>query len=358
MINVTKTYLPPLEEYIRYLTKIWETHQVANHGPLVKELELKLKEYLGVKHLFFVANGTIALQVAIKALDLTGDILTTPFSYVATTASIGWENCHPVFIDIHPETLTLDADLIETGITPATTAILATHVYGYPCAVASIQKIANRHNIKVIYDAAHAFGVRFKDTSLMTFGDISTLSFHATKLFHTGEGGALITNDDVLAHRIKYMLNFGHKGPEDFWGLGINGKNSELHAALGLCILPRMAELIAKRQVLSELYDSLLNDSKITRPKYPSGTLYNYAYYPVLFSSSNILLKVIKALNEHEIFPRRYFFPALNTLPYILHGKRMPVAEDITERILCLPLSHYLTFEEVYLISNIILKAL
>jgi dTDP-4-amino-4,6-dideoxygalactose transaminase len=357
MIKVTQTYLPTLEEYTRYLSKIWETNQVTNHGPLVKELELKLKEYLGVKHLFFVANGTIALQIAIKALDLAGDILTTPFSYVATSSSIVWEGCRPVFVDIHPETLNLDPELIEAAITPETTAILATHVYGYPCAVDRIGEIADKHHIKVIYDAAHAFGVCYKDTSLMNRGDVSTLSFHATKLFHTGEGGALITNDDELAHRIRYMLNFGHNGPENFWGLGINGKNSELHAAMGLCILPRVTELIARRQAISELYDDLFKSSQLTRPCYLADTLYNYAYYPVIFPSSQSLLNTIKALNEKEIFPRRYFYPALNTLPYLPYYN-MPIAENIAERILCLPLSHALSFDEVHLISSIILDTL
>jgi dTDP-4-amino-4,6-dideoxygalactose transaminase len=357
MINVTQTYLPPLEEYTRYLSKIWETHQVTNHGPFVKELELNLKEYLGVKHLFFVSNGTIALQIAIKALGLAGDIISTPFSYVATSSSIVWEGCRPVFVDIHPETLTLDPDLIEAAITPRTTAILATHVYGYPCEVERIREIANKHNLKVIYDAAHAFGVRHRETSLMNYGDISTLSFHATKLFHTGEGGALITNDDELAHRIRYMLNFGHNGPENFWGLGINGKNSELHAAMGLCILPRVAELIAKRQGISELYDNLFKGSQLSRPRYLTETLYNYAYYPVIFPSSQSLLKAIKALNEKEIFPRRYFYPALNTLPYLPYSS-MPIAQSIAERILCLPLSHALTFDEVHLISSIVLATL
>ena len=342
MINVTQTYLPPLEEYTRYLSKIWETHQVSNNGPLVKELESDLKEYLGVRHLFFVANGTVALQIAIKALDLKGEVITTPFSYVATTSSIVWEGCRPVFVDIHPETLTLNPDLIEAAITSETTAILATHVYGYPCAVERIQEIAQKHHLAVIYDAAHAFGVRYKDKSLLTHGDISTLSFHATKLFHTGEGGALITNDDKLAHRIGYLRNFGHKNLEDFWGLGINGKNSELHAAMGLCILPRMPELIAKRKAISELYDKLLQDTDLVRPRSLDGTEYNYAYYPVLFNSEAQLLTSQDTLNAKDIFPRRYFYPALNLLPYVKQSVSMPVAERIAKQVLCLPLYHSL----------------
>jgi dTDP-4-amino-4,6-dideoxygalactose transaminase len=357
MINVTKSYLPPLDDYVKYLKGIWERNQLTNHGPLVEELENKLKEFLRVKHLFFVSNGTIALQIAIKALDLHGDILTTPFSYVATTSSIVWEGCRPIFVDIHPATLTLNPDLIEAAITPETTGILATHVYGYPCAVESIKQIANKHHLKVIYDAAHAFSVRYKGTSLMNYGDISTLSFHATKLFHTGEGGALVTNDDELADRISYMLNFGHKSVEEFWGVGINGKNSEFHAALGLCILPKVSELINKRRVISDLYDDLLKDSQLTRPNYLPKTFYNYSFYPVIFPSSQSLLKTIKALNEREIFPRRYFYPSLNTLPYLPYTS-MPISENISQRILCLPLSNYLTFDEVNLISNILCDVL
>jgi dTDP-4-amino-4,6-dideoxygalactose transaminase len=356
LINVTKTYLPPLEEYEQYLKIVWETNQVTNYGPLVLELEEKLRKFLGVRHIFFVTNGTIALQIAIKALDLHNDIITTPFSYVATCSSIVWEGCHPVFVDIHPETLTLDPDLIEYAITPMTTAILATHVYGYPCNVERIQQIADKHNIKVVYDAAHAFGVRYKNTSLMNYGDISTLSFHATKLFHTGEGGALVTNDDVTAQRIEYMVNFGHKGQEEFWGLGINGKNSELHAAMGLCVLPKVPDLIEKRKALCDLYDKLLKGSSLTRPLCAVDTDYNYAYYPVIFESEQAVIKAKKALNEKDIFPRRYFYPSLNSLPYVT-TKRMEVSEDISTRILCLPLSSYLLPEEVNLICETLLSA-
>lgn len=351
MINVTKTYLPPIEEYIQYLQGIWERGQITNHGPLVQELEIKLREFLGVKHLFFVANGTIALQIAIKALDLHGDIITTPFSYVATTSSIVWEGCRPVFVDIDPETLCLNPALLEEAITSDTTAIIPTHVYGYPCDVEQIQKIADRHNLKVIYDAAHAFGVRYNDVSLVNYGNISTLSFHATKLFHTAEGGAIITNDDELAHRIDFMRNFGHKDEIDFWGLGINGKNSEFHAALGLCILPRIPELIARRKVLSDLYDRQLLGTCLKRPCISSAAAYNYAYYVVMFPSEAALLCAQQALRAKEIYPRRYFYPSLNTLNYTNHTP-MPAAEDISRRILCLPLSNYIEVEEVCLVTK------
>lgn len=337
MINVTKSFLPPLEEYIHYLEGIWERNQLTNNGPLVKELEAKLKEYLGVKHLFFVSNGTIALQIAIKALELSGDIITTPFSYVATTSSIVWEGCRPVFVDIDPETLCLSPELIEDAITAQTTAILSTHVYGHPCDVERIQAVADKHGLKVIYDAAHAFGVCYKNTSLVSFGDVSTLSFHATKLFHTVEGGAVATNDEGIAKRLAYLRNFGHKAPEEFWGIGINGKSSEFHAAMGLCIFPYISRLIAERCEISTFYDELLAGLSLSRPRRLGETVYNYAYYPVLFESERILLQTLRALNDEQIFPRRYFYPSLNHLPYVTY-KSMPVAESVAQRVLCLPL--------------------
>ena len=201
MIPVTKSFLPPIEDYIKYLEKIWNSNQLTNNGPLVQELEAKLKEYLGVKHLFFVSNGTIALQIAIKALDLHGEIIMTPFSYVATTSSIVWEGCQPVFVDIDPHTLCIDPNLIDDAITDKTTGILATHVYGIPCDVEKIQSIANKHGLKVLYDAAHTFGGKYKGKAIVAYGDIGVLSFHATKIFHTVEGGALITDDDEVGHQ-------------------------------------------------------------------------------------------------------------------------------------------------------------
>lgn len=353
MINVTKTYLPPLEEYEKYLQRIWECNQVTNNGPLVKELEKKLKDFLGVKNIFLVSNGTIALQIAIKALDLHGEIITTPFSYVATTSSIIWEGCKPVFVDIDPHTLCINPDLIEDSITEKTVAILPTHVYGFPCDVGKIKSIAEHHGLKVIYDAAHAFNVQYKNTSLLNFGNISTLSFHATKLFHTIEGGAIITNEQDAAHRIEYMRNFGHKGTEDFFGIGVNGKNSELHAAMGLCVLSHISEIIESRKNICIKYRELLGNSDIEVPSADEDTIYNYSYFPVLFKSEGVLLNVVAELNKNNIFPRRYFYPSLNLLPYI-HYERMPVAENIASRVLCLPLYAELSTTEVEVICRII----
>lgn len=355
MINVTKSFLPPLELYTSYLQGIWERGHLTNHGPLVNELEEKLKDYLGVKHFFFLNNGTIALQIAIRALDLKGEIITTPFSYVATTSSVVWEQATPVFADINGEDFTIDAGKIEAAITAKTTGILATHVYGIPCAVAAIEKIAAKHSLKVIYDAAHAFGVEVNGKGIMNYGDIATLSFHATKLFHTVEGGGIATNDDALAHRIAYMRNFGHKGQEDFWGMGINAKNSEFHAAMGLCVYPHIKEIIEKRKEQSGLYDGWLAPlgSLLKRPVVPQATNYNFAYYPVVLETEKRLLEVRDALNAAYIYPRRYFYPSLNSLPYV-QQQPMPVAESIAARVLCLPLYHDLAPEQVKQICSII----
>jgi dTDP-4-amino-4,6-dideoxygalactose transaminase len=358
MINVTQTFFPPLEEYVAQLQRIWDTKWLTNRGELVKELEAKLNDLLGVKNLLVVNNGTIALQIAIKALDLTGEIITTPFSYVATVSSIVWENCTPVFVDVDPKYLTIDETKIEAAITEKTTAILATHVYGNPCNVEAIARIAEKHDLKIIYDAAHCFGVNYKGESILNWGDISTLSFHATKLFHTAEGGAIVCRSDELAHRIFYMHNFGHKGHEEFWGLGINGKICELQAAMGLAVLPHLDDIIARRKSVCDLYDELLiQNTPLEKPIVRAGTDYNYAYYPVLFPTEKDLHRVKNALNEQEIFPRRYFYPMLDALPYVKRGN-LPVSDDASKRVLCLPLSAELDAQTAIKICDSITRAL
>ncbi|HEV8538667.1 MAG TPA: DegT/DnrJ/EryC1/StrS family aminotransferase [Bacteroidota bacterium] len=342
MINVTKTYLPPLREYNRFLKKIWLSRRVTNSGPLSLELERKLEKYLGVKHLFFVSNGTVALQFAMKALGLNKEIITTPFSFVASTSSIVWENCRPRFVDIDADTLCIDARRIEPAITSETQAILAVHVFGHPCDVTTIDSIAKERQLNVIYDAAHSFGVTFDNSSVLNHGDVSTLSFHATKLFHTGEGGAVVTNNDELAARIPLLRNFGydHSSTSDAElpeVLGINGKNSELHAAMGLSILPRVKSFIRRRKAISEIYSRILGGGPLRIPVIHPRAGYNYAYYPVIFPTEEVMLKVVKQLERHGIYPRRYFYPSLNTLKYVKSGA-FPVSEDISRRILCLPL--------------------
>lgn len=358
MINVTKSFLPPLSEYVKYLEGIWDRGHLTNAGPLVIELEKKIADYLGVKHFFLLNNGTVALQIAIQALELTGEIITTPFSYVATTSSIVWEKCVPVFIDIDPKTLCLNPALIEAAITPRTQAIMATHVYGNPCAVEAIEALAHKYQLRVVYDAAHAFGVQYAGQSVLNFGDISTLSFHATKLFHTVEGGGIVTNNDAIAHRVSYMRNFGHNGPEAFWGVGINGKNSEFHAAMGLCVLPHIDEIVEQRCEISQLYDALLENLNCRRPLLQPGTnRYNYSYYALVMPSEEVLLRVQTALNGVTIFPRRYFYPSLNTLNYT-NNKEMPVSESISMRVLCLPLYPGLVAADVHIIAAIIKQIL
>lgn len=357
MINVTQTFLPPIEEYTAQLKRIWDSKWLTNRGALIVELEQRLKEYLGVSSLLAVNNGTIALQIAVKVLELKGEIITTPFSYVATVSSIVWENCTPVFVDIDEDYLTIDERNIEAAITEKTTAILATHVYGNPCAVEAIQKIAAKHNLKVIYDAAHCFGVKYKGESILNWGDVSTLSFHATKLFHTGEGGAIVCNDRDLAHKIFYHHNFGHKGDEEFFGLGVNAKISELNAAMGLAIFPYIEEIISKRREICALYDDLLSDIRCRKLVQRNGAEPNYSYYPVIFDGEESLLKIKRLLNVESIFPRRYFYPSLNKLPYLTF-KPMPVAEDISRKILCMPLFTELEKEDVWRICKIIKSAL
>lgn len=357
MINVTKPFLPDFNEYKEYLEGIWGRAWLTNRGPLVTELEDKLKDHLGLDHLLFLANGTIAIQIAIKVLDLKGEILTTPFSYVATTTSILWENCKPVFVDVDPATFCIDPQLIEKSITPQTSAILATHVYGYPCDVEAIEKIARKHNLKVIYDAAHAFGVKYKGKSLFAFGDLSTCSFHATKVFHTGEGGAIISNDPSLNEKIFHYHTFGHIGDE-YFEMGVNAKNSELHAAMGLCNIRQVEKIIAGRKQVSDWYQSLLKETDLRLPEIPADTEYNYAYFPVLFRSEDILLKAKKILAENGINTRRYFYPSLNELPYLSETQPCPVSEDASRRALCLPLYFGLTQEEVKTICTHLIHAL
>lgn len=336
-INVTKTFLPPIAQYQEYLQKIWDRSHLTNQGPLVLGLEDKLKLYLGVENLDFLGNGTLALQIALRALDITeGEIITTPFSYVATTSSILWERCEPVFVDIEADTFCIDADKIEAAITNKTKAILPVHVFGYPANINKINKIAQKHGLRVIYDAAHAFGVKYNGESLMNQGDISIGSFHATKLFHTIEGGCVISKEKSIADKVELIKRFGHEGDEHIM-LGINAKASEFQAAMGLCNLDYIDDIIAKRKEISNLYDELLKQ-KFKRPTKNEKLEYNYAYYPILLESESELHGVINKLNEQNIFPRRYFYPSLNTLPYLKSQQDCPVSEDIARRIICLPL--------------------
>ncbi|GHV04462.1 aminotransferase DegT [Spirochaetia bacterium] len=341
---------------MQYLEKIYLSGILTNQGSLVMELQEKLHQFLGLSTETFhcLANGTLALQLALSALDINdGEVITTPFSYVATVSSILWQRCTPVFVDIEADNFTIDASKIEAALTPLTKAIMAVHVFGHACNVDEIQRIAAKYNLKVIYDGAHAFASKLNGKSLLAYGDISTLSFHATKLFHTVEGGACIVKDKTISDKLELQKRFGHDG-DDHIMLGINAKTSEFHAAMGLANLPHVPDIIAARKKVIEQYDSLLGQ-KIMRPKQQPGLEYNYAYYPVVFQSEKDLLRIFKALNNADIYPRRYFYPSLNKLPY-LTGAACPVSEDIAGRIACLPLSSYLEEDDVERVCKIVLE--
>jgi dTDP-4-amino-4,6-dideoxygalactose transaminase len=325
----------------------------------VNELELKLKEYLKVDHLLYVTNGTIAIQILLKALGLNKKIITTPFTYIATSSSIVWENCTPVFADIDQETLNINPSEVRKLIDDETSGVLATHVFGNPCDVDGLDSISKEFNIPILYDAAHAFGVQLDGKSLFRYGTASTTSFHATKLFHTVEGGAIFPNSKDLTALCAQYRNFGHITPYQFSGIGINGKNSELHAAMGLCVLSDFESIMSKRKTLCETYDKWLLKGKIRKPLIKAHNVaYNYSYYPVLFEEEEILLRVVDLLNQNNILPRRYFYPSLSTIDYLGSNHNTPIADDVAHRILCLPLYHDLSTSEVEMISRLILRVL
>lgn len=337
MINVTKAYLPNKEMLFRYIDKIYESAWLTNNGCFCQELEARLKEYLGVKNLILVSNGTLALQVAYKALGLSGSAVTTPFSFVATASSLLWEGIKPVFADIDPETWNLKPRNIESAIQSDTTAIVPVHVFGNPCEVEEIDKIAKRLGLSVIYDGAHAFGVKYKGESVLNWGDVTTLSFHATKLFHTIEGGAIITSNDDLAKKIRLFINFGITGPETIECVGINCKMNEFQAAMGLCVLSEIMGISLERQKIWVRYkDHLIN--VFESQKWALEATQNYHYFPILFDSEDTLKRVQYRLNEQLIFPRRYFFPSLDSLTFTGSKSTCFVSRDIASRILCLPM--------------------
>jgi dTDP-4-amino-4,6-dideoxygalactose transaminase len=356
MIPVTKPFLPPQEEYQRLVDGIWKRQWLTNMGPLASELEMNLKKHLKVNHLLYVTNGTVALQMAIKALGIVGEVITTPFSFVATTSSIVWEGCTPVFVDIDEQSLNIDASKIEQAITDKTQAILATHVYGNPCDVVTIEKIAKQYNLKVIYDGAHAFGVKVNGKSIFEYGDISTCSLHATKLYHSIEGGLIITKNADALKKMASIRNFGITGFDSFSELGLNGKNSEFHAAMGLVNLNYIDSIHHKREQLTQRYDYNLKNLRAYRPNWHKDSHQNYAYYPLVLESEELLLKIKSALDLGGIFTRRYFYPSLaNSLPY-LEPKNFEITDAVSKRILCLPLYYDLGLEEVDLICRIILR--
>lgn len=356
-INVSKPFLPPIEEYIKLIEGIWSRNWLTNNGPLINELELRLKDYLDVDHMLITSNGTIALQIAIKALGLKDEIITTPFSYVATTSSIVWEGCKPVMVDIDSETYNIDPSKIERAITKNTTAILATHVFGNACNIDQIKEIADRNNLKIIYDAAHCFGTTYKNKSIFNYGDISTCSFHATKIFHTIEGGAVFSENPELIKAMALLRNFGHTSPTEFGSVGINGKNSEFHAAMGICNIDRVPAFITERKAIFERYMSYLSGlDNVKFQKTEKECVTNFSYFPIVFESEELLHKVTVKLNEQGIYPRRYFYPSLNDLVYLENTAEVPVSADISKRVLCLPMYNNLSIEEVDLVCRILIR--
>jgi len=344
MINVTKTYLPDKEKYKKYIDQIYANGWITNNGPMVKLLEKRLAEYLGVKNIVLVSNGTVALEIAYRILGLEGDVITTPFSFVATTSSLVTNGLNPVYADIDSQTLNMDPRNIEKLITKNTSAIVPVHVFGNTCEVEEIQTIAKKHNLKIVYDAAHTFNVKYKRESVLNYGDISTLSFHATKIFHSIEGGALIINDDSLLEKARYLINFGIKNAEEIPELGTNAKMNEFEAAMGLCVLDDMKELNAKRKLIYDFYKKKL-EGVVKFQEANINSSQNHSYFPIILENEEQLKIIQGALNLKEIFPRRYFYPSLDSLSYLNSTQFCDISRDIASKILCLPMYVELTKE-------------
>lgn len=337
MINVTKSYLGSKNKFKAYIDRIYNTGWLTNNGPLVTALEQRLKDYLGVRNIILTNNGTIALQIAYRALGINGSAITTPFSFVATTSSLQWEGIKPIFADIDPATWNLDPNQIERHIQQDTSAIVATHVFGNPCDVERIEQIARIHNLKVVYDGAHAFGVRHKGQSVYKWGDISTLSFHATKLFHTIEGGAIVTNDDELADRVRLLCNFGIVDTDQVEGIGINAKLNEFSAAMGMCVLDDIELILECRAEIGRRYEKRLGDHFDLQLLQPESQC-NYSYFPIALDDENQLLRCRSQLNENGVNPRRYFYPSLDTLEHLQPQTPQPRSRALSRRVMCLPI--------------------
>ena len=362
MVNVTKSDLPPLEKYVEYLKRIWDTHWLTNDGELVQLLAKRLEDYLRIKNLVLMSNGTLTLQIALKALDIKGEVITTPFTFAATTNVLLWEGLTPVFADIDEETYNLDPSNVEKKITDKTSAILAVHVYGNPCYVEKLQAVADRHNLKIIYDAAHAFGVEYHEKPIVGFGDLSTLSFHATKVFNTIEGGAVISSDEAIVEKLKLMRNHGIKSESEVVLPGINAKMNEFQAAMGLCNIDLVDEAISLRKTLYERYIERLSGLPIRFQKLVASK-YNFSYMPVLFDSAKERDSVYSVLVEKNIKPRKYFYPLTVNFDYfkkagvdLVEKYGLRNASSVADRILCLPLYPSLEVSKVDEIASLIQK--
>lgn len=344
-ITVTSPLLPPLDEFIPYLQKIWDNKWLTNNGEMHQELEQQLAEYLGVEYISLFSNGTLALITALQALNITGEVITTPYSFVATTHSIFWNKCTPVFIDVDPRYYNIDPTKIEAAITEKTTAIMPVHVYGNPADTDAIQKIADKHDLKVIYDAAHAFGVKKNGGSILNVGDLSVLSFHATKIYSTIEGGAVICHSQEMKHHIDNLKNFGFRGETVVEEPGINAKMNEVQAAYGLLSLKYIDEAIAKRKQIVEHYRaSLKNTFGISFLPEQNNVEHNYAYFPIFVDEAKYGISrdaLYDKLKSNNILGRRYFYPLISTFePYreLPSAQNLPVAQKAAEQVICLPL--------------------
>lgn len=360
-ITVTSPLLPPLEEFIPYLEDIWERKWLTNNGPYHKQLETALCEYLGVEHLSLFTNGTLPLMIALQALRITGEVITTPYSFVATTHSLWWNGIKPVFVDVDPKTGNMDPEMIEAAITPKTTAIMPVHVYGNPCDTQRIQEIANTYGLKVIYDAAHAFGVTVNGDSILKAGDMSTLSFHATKTYNTIEGGALICSDTETKKRIDYLKNFGFAGETTVVAPGINGKMDEIRSAYGLVELKHVDAAIEVRKNVAAQYRKGLKDIKgIKFLEDIPGVRHNYSYFPILVDKEEYGMDrdaLYEKLKQHNIFGRRYFYPLISEFPTYrgLESSKteyLPEATKMADQVICLPMHHEITSNEITHILN------
>lgn len=360
MIPVTKPYLPNREKLNQYIDGIYERNWLTNNGPLVQELTQRLESYLGVENLLLVSNGTLALQVAYHALGITvadkPEAITTPFTFIATASSLKWQGVEPVFADIDADTWCLDPAKIENKITENTRAIVPVHVFGNACDVETIDTIAQKHNLKVIYDAAHAFGVTFKDKSLLTYGDAATLSFHATKLFHSIEGGAIVFKHKEDLESAKRAINFGIVGPDEIDSVGINAKMNEFQAAMGLCVLDELENNLTSRATVWNTYAEALG-TQFQLQKIHPDVQYNYAYFPVVFDTTEQANQALNALKENDIIARRYFYPSLDTVDYFQIKEHQPLSKDIAIRVLCLPIYYDLDNETQNRIISLIQKA-
>jgi len=364
-VFVTQPALPPLEEFIVYLKQIWGSKILSNNGPFHKQFEKELANYLGVKYVSVFANGTLALVTALNVLRITGEVITTPYSFVATTHSLWWNNIKPVFVDIDPDTMNLEPEKIEAAITPQTTAIMPVHVYGNPCKVHEIQNIADTYGLKVIYDAAHAFGVNINGNSILNYGDLSVLSFHATKTFNTIEGGAIICHDEKTKKRIDFLKNFGFADEVTVIAPGINAKMNELQAAYGLVQLNYIDGYIKKRKIVSEYYRTRLAEVKGLRIlKDMDGIEYSYAYFPVFIDAvefNRTRDELYEELKKHHIHCRRYFYPLISNFPTYrglasADPSNLPVATRISEQVLCLPIYPDLKENIIDRICNLIIQ--